>query len=131
MRGYSYEEVRWQKSVRRIARPHVGEPQGDPAIVTLAKEHTATRAGARSGGFVVKTVREARGSFPWEHRSFEARATWSMDTAEGVLIDALVLRKGLLGGGLDRSGDPRDVRRKASGSRASCRYWSRREVPVR
>jgi len=30
MRGYSYEEVRWQKSVQRIERFGVGEPQGNP-----------------------------------------------------------------------------------------------------
>jgi len=44
---------------------------------------------------VVKPVREARSSFPWERLRFEARATWSVDTAEGALTDVVVLRKGL------------------------------------
>jgi len=60
MRGYWYEEVRWQKSVQRIARCSVRCAARQAGGVTLAEEHSARRADVRGGGFEVRTVRGSR-----------------------------------------------------------------------
>jgi len=56
-RGYGYQGVRWQKSVRRIARRPGRRAARQDDEATLAEEHSASRAGARSGGSEVRTVR--------------------------------------------------------------------------
>jgi hypothetical protein len=63
MRGYWYEEVRWQKSVQRIARCDVRGAARQAGGVTLAKEHSVVRVDARRGGFVVRTVRKSSYAF--------------------------------------------------------------------
>jgi len=63
MRGYWYEEVRWQKSVQRIARGDVRRAARQVGGVTLAKEHSALRTDVRGGGFEVRTVRGSRDAF--------------------------------------------------------------------
>jgi hypothetical protein len=66
-RGCWYEDVKWQKSVRRIARRDLRRAVRQVGGVTLAKEHSALRADTRGGGSEARTVRvPSRGSQPRE-----------------------------------------------------------------
>jgi len=72
-RGCSYDDVRRQKSVRRIARRDARGAARQIGGATLAQGHSARRADARGGGTGVRTVRgvaqriqpRRRSQLPW------------------------------------------------------------------
>jgi hypothetical protein len=74
-RGCWYEDVKWQKSVRRIARRDARRAARQIDGVALAEEGFVRRADARDGDSEVRTVRVACGVFKPESKH---------DTATGV-----------------------------------------------
>lgn len=116
-RGYGYQGVRWQKSVRRIARRpgRRAARRGDGA--RLAEESSASRAGARGGGSEARTVRvSCSETNPGiEHGRGLGQHPARRDTTEGIPIAALDASKDAAGRrSRSRRFNPRGERRKTS-----------------
>lgn len=118
-RGCSYEDVRRQTSVRRIARRSARGAARRIDGATLAEELSAARADARSGGSEVTTVRAgARSHRPGGPRASPDGETRPVATRWKVSRSSLAsLCKGRCGGGLGLAGASRRLWNRRGGAR--------------
>jgi hypothetical protein len=95
-RGCSYEDVRWQKSVRRIARRDARRAARRVGDAALAEEDSARRADARDGDSEARTVRVVAPGFE-KRRQARPGARGNpvgRGTTEGVPIVARIVPQG-------------------------------------
>jgi len=119
-RGYGYQGVRWQKSVRRIARPPRSPSRKARRRDGAGRGGLRTSADARGGGSEARTVRVSRSQFQSRNRAWPgAGVTPGSARHDGRHPDCgSVVPKGTAGlQSRSRRSSRRGERRKAGASR--------------